>query len=87
MLSGTLFVKRTKPNIISYTSYLLATNPGKQQLVLDEIDALHLNDVVEMTLEMANEMHYLDMVMKEALRMHPMVALCVGRLHAADLCK
>jgi cytochrome P450 len=65
----------TTSNALSYSSYVLATHPEEQAKLQEEIDQkfganVELND--EIDYESVNDLPYLDMFIKEVLRMYPL---------------
>lgn len=56
---------------ISAILFLLASNPEKQEKLFDEIFSILASNEDEVTVEKMNEMTYLDLVIKESLRMIP----------------
>ena len=65
--------------------YLLGRNPEKQQKLHDELDAVFGDDRdCDVTTEHLRELPYMDLVLKEVLRMYP-PAPFIGRKLAEDL--
>ncbi|RDD40233.1 Cytochrome P450 3A24 [Trichoplax sp. H2] len=60
----------TTSSTISFTAYLLATNPDIQEKLREEIKDI-CNDEQDITYEMIANMHYLDNVINESLRLYP----------------
>lgn len=62
--------------------YLLR-NPERKKVLLDEIEAMaqknNLKQYGIFSLEMANDMPYLQAVMWEAMRLHPAIGMNIGR--------
>ena len=69
----------TTASAISFCLYLMATHPEHQQTLQDEIDNINGKDVLE---KMRN-MEFLDLCLKETLRLYPPVAF-VGRTLEED---
>lgn len=64
----------TTTSAISFLMYRLAKHPEIQQKVYDELKAVIGEDVNEpFTLSKLNELHYLELVIKETLRLYPSV--------------
>ena len=57
---------------LAWTLHLVGLNPRVQAILHEEIDHV-LGDSKEVTNEMLNEFKYLDMVLKESLRLYPSV--------------
>ncbi|XP_064094361.1 cytochrome P450 3A29-like [Macrobrachium nipponense] len=60
----------TISTMLSYTTYLLAKHPDVQQRLYEEI-VQHLSKEEVVTYDTINQLEYLDMVVKESLRMYP----------------
>jgi len=73
----------TTSNTLTYCSHLLTTNPEKLNKLQQEIDHF-LSDEKELSYELINSMPYLDMVIRETLRMYPLASLVVNRLCMED---
>uniref|UniRef100_A0A182Q7Y3 Cytochrome P450 n=1 Tax=Anopheles farauti TaxID=69004 RepID=A0A182Q7Y3_9DIPT len=69
----------TTTSAISFLLQSLAKNPSIQQKVFDELRDIVGDDRTRpVTMAMLNDMHYLDLVIKETLRLYPSVPL-IGR--------
>lgn len=69
---------------ITFALYCLATHPEVQQKVVREIhDVIGEDKKTPVTLQMLNDLNYLDLVLKEVLRLYPSVPL-FGRLIEED---
>lgn len=69
---------------ITFALYCLATHPEVQQKVVKEIhDVIGVDKSTPVTLQMLNDLNYLDLVLKEVLRLYPSVPL-FGRLIEED---
>ncbi|XP_058116997.1 uncharacterized protein LOC131284572 [Anopheles ziemanni] len=69
----------TTTSAISFLLLNLAKNPGVQQKVFDEIRSIVGDDRKQpVTMAMLNDMNYLDLVIKETLRLNPSVPM-IGR--------
>ena len=64
-------------------THLLAENPDVQERLQQEIDEALENNNGQLTYDALSEMKYLDAVMNESLRLHP-VAIFIDRLCAKD---
>jgi cytochrome P450 family 4 len=76
MESTVMFLGATTNNTasaISATLFLLAANPDKQEKLFDEISSILTSWEDEVTENMLDEMKYLDLVIKESLRLIPSV--------------
>ena len=73
----------TTANALSYTFYLLATNPDAQQRLIDEIDE-KCPKGTQITTELISDLPYLDMVINESLRIYP-PAYIVNRVTKNDI--
>ena len=61
---------------ISFAFYNIAKHPEVQQKVFDEIVSVFGNDLKKQaTISDLNDLKYLDLVIKETLRLHPSVGL------------
>jgi cytochrome P450 family 13 len=71
----------TTANSLSFVCYELIKNPESLQKLVEEIDD-HLfdSDPEDLSYEKINELKYLDSVIKESLRLHPIAASAVTRL-------
>nr|XP_012145775.1 PREDICTED: cytochrome P450 9e2-like isoform X1 [Megachile rotundata]XP_012145776.1 PREDICTED: cytochrome P450 9e2-like isoform X1 [Megachile rotundata]XP_012145777.1 PREDICTED: cytochrome P450 9e2-like isoform X1 [Megachile rotundata] len=61
--------------MISFTAYEIAANPDIQKTLQDEIDQVLKDCNGDVTYEALNNMKYLDAILNESLRMHPIVAI------------
>ncbi|CAO1410710.1 unnamed protein product [Diamesa serratosioi] len=70
---------------IAYTLYSIAKNPEVQQKVVDEIKSVMGDDAEKaIGLKELNELHYLELVIKETLRLYPSVPI-YGRKSMEDV--
>lgn len=70
---------------ITFTLYCLAKHPKVQEKVIKEIHEVMGKDIKKpITLQMLNELHYMDLVLKEVLRMFPSVPM-IGRAIDEDV--
>ncbi|EGT40587.1 CBN-CYP-13B2 protein [Caenorhabditis brenneri] len=67
----------TTANALAYTSYLLAKNPAKMQLVQREIDSICLSENI--SYDDVTKLRYLDAVIRESLRMYPVAWFACSR--------
>ncbi|CAF1336411.1 unnamed protein product [Adineta steineri] len=74
----------TTANILSYCTYILATDHEVQQKLQDEIDANIDSNVQSPTYEMIDKLEYLDMFIKEVNRMYPVGPIALTRLCMQD---
>ncbi|XP_050079341.1 uncharacterized protein LOC126567151 [Anopheles maculipalpis] len=76
----------TTTSCISFAAYYLSRDPAIQQRVYDEIQAIVGPDAksAELTYGTLQELKYLDMVIKETLRINPSVPI-IGRRSAGDM--
>lgn len=74
----------TTADVLANTLLLLAMNPDKQDILVDEIKAVLNNDGEFVTEEQSEQMPYLDLVIKEGLRLLP-AAVVIGRKVTKDL--
>jgi cytochrome P450 len=58
---------------LAFTLYLVAQHPAVEQRILAELDAVLDGQLV--TLETANRLHYLDLVIKESMRLLPVTTV------------
>lgn len=84
---GILFVEgfETTGHTISWTLFCLATNPGAQQRVAEELEAAGLLSSScqaqrELEFQDLNKLTYLSCCIKEAMRMYPVVSVANGRI-------
>jgi cytochrome P450 len=69
---------------ISSILFLLASNPDKQEKLFDEVSSVLSSHEDEVTESIMNEMSYLDLVIKESLRLIP-VGILIGRTATDDI--
>ena len=77
----------TTSTALAYATYILATHPEEQQKLQEHIDA-HFDPESEDIMpsyEVVSEMDYLDMFIRETLRMFPIVPSSINRQCAEDL--
>lgn len=77
----------TTSTALSYVTYALATHPDVQQKLQEEIDA-HFNPETESEMppyDLLSNMEYLDMVIRETLRMYPIAPIVVNRQASEDI--
>uniref|UniRef100_A0A0M3HV14 Cytochrome P450 n=2 Tax=Ascaris TaxID=6251 RepID=A0A0M3HV14_ASCLU len=67
----------TTANSLAYASYCIAKNPHARRRVQEEIDAICAHS--EVSYEQIQQLRYLDMVVKEALRLYPLAAFASSR--------
>jgi cytochrome P450 family 4 len=65
---------------IAFCLYNLAKYPDIQQKVFEEAEACIENDTEPLTLKKLNDLHYLELVIKESLRLYPSVPYFARRL-------
>ncbi len=78
----------TTSTALSYATYILATHPEEQQKLQEHIDA-HFDPETEDTMptyEIVSEMDYLDMFIRETLRMFPIAPTAITRQSTEDFC-
>lgn len=69
---------------MSFALYCIAKYPEVQRKVIKEIyDVIGEDNTTPVTLQMLNELHYLDIVLKEVLRMFPSAPI-IGRMIEED---
>ncbi|ELT90964.1 hypothetical protein CAPTEDRAFT_154438 [Capitella teleta] len=68
----------TTSNTLACCSHALANNPDKQQLLYEEVNSI-IQDDEELTYEKVKALPYLDMVLRETLRMYPIGSQVVTR--------
>uniref|UniRef100_A0A914WRF1 Uncharacterized protein n=1 Tax=Plectus sambesii TaxID=2011161 RepID=A0A914WRF1_9BILA len=73
----------TTANSLSYITYLLAKHQDVQDKLISEIDA-YCPDEADVTYETLHEMTYLNLVVKEGLRLFPLAAFVQSRQAVAD---
>eukprot|EP00914_Ancora_sagittata_P021358 GHVO01042172.1.p1 GENE.GHVO01042172.1~~GHVO01042172.1.p1 ORF type:complete len:479 (+),score=43.05 GHVO01042172.1:1546-2982(+) len=80
-IQGVLFLVagyETTSTALSFCSYVLAMNPDKQELLFEEVDQ-NMGNEEDLTYDKVQGLSYLDMVLRETLRMYPPGALIVNR--------
>ncbi len=78
----------TTSTALSYATYILATHPEEQRKLQEHIDA-HFDPETEdtaPTYEIVSEMDYLDMFIRETLRMFPIAPSVITRQSTEDVC-
>ncbi|CAF1125621.1 unnamed protein product [Adineta steineri] len=78
----------TTSTALSYATYILATHPEEQRKLQEHIDA-HFDPETEHsmpTYENVLEMDYLDMFIRETLRMFPIVPAAINRESTEEFC-
>ncbi|CAD7695564.1 unnamed protein product [Ostreobium quekettii] len=90
---GILFVEgfETTGHTISWTLFCLATNPGAQERVAEELDAAGLlsnpgQTARELEFQDLNKLTYLACCIKEAMRMYPVVSVANARITGKPTC-
>ncbi|XP_058448667.1 uncharacterized protein LOC131428638 [Malaya genurostris] len=73
----------TSATAISYACLLLAFYPDVQQKLYDEVMQVYPSSEPEFTLDSLKKLEYMEMVLKEALRLYP-VAPLIGRQNVND---
>ncbi|CAF3502318.1 unnamed protein product [Rotaria sp. Silwood1] len=76
----------TTSTALSYISYVLATHPKEQQKLQEHID-IHFDPKTEDDMpsyDTVSQMEYLDMFIRETLRMYPIVPVVVNRQSSED---
>jgi thromboxane-A synthase len=76
----------TTSTALSYATYILATHPEEQHKLQEHIDA-HFDPETESTMptyETVSEMEYLDMFIRETLRMFPIAPFAINRETVED---
>ena len=76
----------TTSTALSYITYVLATHPDEQQKLQEHIDA-HFNAENEHDMpsyDTISQMDYLDMFIRETLRMYPIVPIAINRQSSED---
>lgn len=63
----------TSAHAFGWTVWCLATHPDVQDRVYDELRSVLWDGKVALTLDMLNDLKYLDMCIKEAMRVFPTV--------------
>lgn len=75
----------TTTSAITFALYCLAKHPEVQQKAIKEIHEVMGKDIKKpITLQMLNELHYMDLVLKEVERMFPSVPM-IGRAIDEDV--
>jgi cytochrome P450 family 4 len=69
----------TTANVICFTLFMIAKHPEVQKKLFMEIQEIVGDDDVSFSI--VNELKYLDMVIKETMRIHPPVPIVSRRLH------
>lgn len=70
---------------ISFALYCIAQHPEVQKKIVQEFQEVQGQDKdTSVTLQLLNQLHYLDIVLKEVLRLYPSVPL-IGRLIEEDI--
>jgi cytochrome P450 len=64
---------------LASSTYVLATNSDIQRKLREEIDAQEWNDDSQLTYDIVMNMTYIDMFVREVLRMHPIAVAAVKR--------
>jgi cytochrome P450 len=65
----------TTSTTLAYSTYILATKPEIQDKIIDEIDQNNWNNFNEEdAYETANNLSYLDLFVREVLRMYPITS-------------
>ncbi|KAE9545833.1 hypothetical protein FO519_010955, partial [Halicephalobus sp. NKZ332] len=75
----------TTANTLAVTCHFLAKHPEVQEKVFEEIQDVVMDE--EITFEKVNELKYMDVVMKETLRMYPIAVFAAARqcMHTTTL--
>jgi thromboxane-A synthase len=76
----------TTSTALGYVTYILATHPDEQRKLQEHIDA-HFDPETEHTMptyETVTEMEYLDMFIRETLRMYPIAPVAITRQSTED---
>lgn len=77
----------TSSTALAYITYILATHPDEQIKLQAHIDEYFPPETSEETLrsyDMISQMNYLDMFLRECLRMHPVIPIAISRLSTED---
>ncbi|CAF4663757.1 unnamed protein product [Rotaria sp. Silwood1] len=76
----------TTSTALSYISYVLATHPNEQQKLQDEIDANFISETQDdmPSYDTISDMVYLDIFIRETLRMYPIAPIVVNRQSSED---
>ncbi|CAF5054348.1 unnamed protein product, partial [Rotaria sp. Silwood1] len=76
----------TTSTALAYATYVLATNPNEQLKLQEHIDS-HFNPDTDNDVpsyETISKMEYLDMFIREVLRMYPIVPIAINRQSTED---
>ncbi len=76
----------TTSTALAYVSYVLALHPTEQQKLQEHIDT-HFNPETEQSMpsyDTIAQMDYLDMFVRETLRMYPIVPVAISRQNTED---
>jgi cytochrome P450 len=76
----------TTSTALAYVSYVLATHPNEQQKLQEHID-VHFDSETEHSMpsyDIVSQMDYLDMFVREVLRMYPIVPIAISRESSED---
>ena len=65
----------TTSTLLSFTSYLLAVNPDKQELLCEAIDTYYQENHETTLYDASQNIPYLDWVIQESLRIYPPVPM------------
>ncbi|XP_013112454.1 cytochrome P450 6g1 isoform X1 [Stomoxys calcitrans] len=87
LAQGAVFIVagyETSLSAIAFTLYLLAKSPKLQKRLREEIKKILHEGKGEVTYEALKSMEYLDMVMRESLRLYPAVGFLERKHHAMD---
>jgi len=74
----------TTAHTLTYCTYLLAVNPEKQDLLREEILTHFPDTEASITYEALLKLPYLDMVIKETLRLFPIASFAIARKATAN---
>ncbi|GAB0088658.1 hypothetical protein DMENIID0001_031210 [Sergentomyia squamirostris] len=74
----------TTTNLACYTLLMLAMHPEVQQKAVDELKEVFLDDTIPIDYTSVKQLQYLDMVIKETLRLYPVVPY-IGREVTANV--
>lgn len=66
----------TTSTTLTYCTYVLATHPDEQQKLYDEINS-HFDNEESVDFDSVKDLQYLEMFLKEVLRMYPIANLYV----------
>jgi cytochrome P450 len=76
----------TTSTALAYISYVLATHPNEQQKLQEHIDT-HFDPETEHSMpsyDTVSQMEYLDMFLREVLRMYPIAPVAITRRNTED---